>query len=158
MRTIDVRLIAAVAATLLLVVGVMWVVPTTPNSQSFKFDSARRTFDDARAIELDTPIQNRIVDGSDVDFYRIDPLKSSFRLDVRVTNGSPDMIPGLRIVDATKSVVLEKTVEYLRQPGASIETSFLAQSNVTYYVEVFSQRNTTGRYTLAITVRRPDSP
>ena len=152
-RATDVRVLAAIAATLLLIIGVMWIVPTTPNSNNFTFDTARRGMEDARPIELATPVQGNIVDGSDADFYRIDPLSSSFRLDVHMTNGSEKLIPAVRIFDATRSLVEEKTVEYLRTPGVNVDCSFLAQSRMTYYVQVFSQRNTTGRYTLTVTMR-----
>jgi hypothetical protein len=152
-RSLDVRLLAAIAATLMLVFGVMWVVPTTPSSQSFTFDTARRSIESARPLDLEKPIAGTIVDGSDMEFYRIPPLQSSFRLDVRMTNGSQKMIPALRVFDATKSLIQDKTQEYVRRPGADIECSFLAQSNMTYYIQVFSQRNTTGPYTLTVTVR-----
>ena|SRR2546425_7110795 len=154
-RALDVRVLAAVAATLLLIIGVMWVVPTTPSSNNFKFDTARRAMSDARPIELAEPAQGNIVDGSDADFYRVDPLQSSLRLDVRLANGSAKMIPGLRIFDATRSLLQQKTTEYVRSPGANIDSSFLAQSKMTYYIQVFSQRNTTGPYTLTVTVRQP---
>ncbi|PYS33210.1 MAG: hypothetical protein DMG14_32345 [Acidobacteria bacterium] len=154
-RSLDVRLLAGAAATLLLIIGVMWVVPTTPSSNNFTFDTARRGISDARAIELSKPVEGNIVDGSDMDFYRIDPLQSSYRLDVHMMNGSAKLVPGLRIFDATKSLIQDKTLEYVRKPGADIDCSFLAESNITYYVQVFSQRNTTGRYTLTVTVRQP---
>ncbi len=154
-RTLDVRLLAAVGATFLLIAGVMWVVPTTPSSNSFTFDTARRGVSTARAIELAKPVDGRIVDGSDADFFRIEPLRSSYRLDVHMTNGSPTMIPGLRIFDATQNLVQERKAEYLRSPGSSIDASFLAQSNMMYFIQVFSQRNTTGSYTLTVSVRQP---
>jgi hypothetical protein len=152
---IDIRLLAAIGAAILLIAGVMWVVPTTPNSKSFTFDTARRGMENARTIELSTPVEGKLVDGSDVDFYRIPPLRAAYRLDVHVANASPNMIPALRIFDTTRNVVQEKTREYLRQPGASIDASFLAQSNMAYFVQVFTQRNTTGSYILTVTVRQP---
>ena len=154
-RTLDVRLIASVAATLMLVIGVMWVVPTTPTSNSFTFDTERRGFSDAHSIEFSRPVLGTIVDGSDKDFYRIDPLRSAYRLDLHMGNGSEKLIPGLRVFDATKSLIQDKTSEFIRKPGADIDCSFLAQSNMTYYVQVFGQRNTTGTYTLTLTVRQP---
>ena len=154
-RAIDVRILAAVAAALMLIVGVMWVVPTTPDSKSFVFDTARRGISNARAIESGKPVQGNIVDGSDEDFYRIDPLKDASRLDVHMVNGSDKMIPGLRVFDAAKTLLQDKTTEYARSPGASVDVSLLAQSNTTYYVQVFSQRNTTGSYTLTVTARQP---
>src|SRR5262245_58728482 len=133
----------------------MWVVPTTPNSKSFTFENARRGMADARAIEVGGSIEGRIVDGSDVDFYRIDPLNTSFRLDVHMTTRSPKMIPALRIFDSSKNLVQDKTTEFLRQPGADIDCSFLAQSYMTYYVQVFTQRNTIGPYELSVAIRKP---
>ena len=154
-RALDVRVFAAAAAAVMLIVGVMWVVPTTPNSKSFTFDTARRDISDARPIELAQTVQGTLVDGSDMDFYRISPLESSHQLDVHMTNGSPKLIPGLRILDGTRNLVQDKTDEYLRQPGAGIDSTFTAQSSMTYYIQVFSQRNTSGPYTLTVTRRQP---
>jgi hypothetical protein len=155
LQNLDIRAWAAVAAALLLIGGVMWVVPTTPNSQSFTFDAARRGMESARPLELAMPIQGSIVDGSDADFYRITPLKASYRLDVHLANGSPKMIPGLRVFDAARNLVLDKSPELIRAPGGSVDGSFIAQSSMTYFVQIFGQRNTTGPYTLTVSVRQP---
>ena|SRR5688572_16754836 len=130
---LDIRVWAAIIATVLLVGGVMWVVPTTPTSSSFTFDTARRDASNALPILLDTPLDGTIIHGSDAEFYRLEPpLKTSYRLDVRLTNHSEKMIPGIRIFDAANNLLQDKSLEYVRKPGATIETSFLAQSNVTY--------------------------
>jgi hypothetical protein len=152
-RALDVRVWAAIAATILLVAGVMWVVPTTPTSQSFTFDSPRRTIEHALPMELGKPVEGSIVDGSDTEFYRIMPLETSSHLDVRMTTGSAEMIPGMRIFDGARALIQDKTAEYTQQPGADIDASFLAQSGMTYYLQVSSQRNTTGPYTLTVSVR-----
>src|SRR5262245_23071266 len=154
-RALDIRLLAAIAATLMLIIGVMWVVPTTPNSKSFTFESTRRDMSDARPIEVGQSVEGNIVDGSDVDFYRIDPLKASFRLDVRMRTGSPKMIPALRIFDSSRTLIQDRNLEFIQRPGADIDCSFLAQSNMTYYVQVFSQRNTIGPYSLSVSMRQP---
>jgi hypothetical protein len=153
-RALDVRLIAAIAATLMLIVGVMWIVPTTPNSNSFTFDTARRGISGARPIKFAETMSGTIVDGSDMDFYEISPAPTSLSLDVHMT-GSAKLIPALRIFDSGKTLIQDRSVEYLRQPGANIDTSFVAKPNMTYYVQVFSQRNTTGPYVLTLTPRRP---
>src|SRR5262249_27764328 len=124
-------------------------------SNSFIFDAARRGISDARPIELAKPVEGALVDGSDTDFYSISALQSSFRLDVHLMNGSAKLIPGLRIFDRTKNLVQDQAAEYIGKPGTSIDCSFIAQSNMTYYVQVFGQRNTTGPYTLTVTVRQP---
>jgi hypothetical protein len=153
LRALDIRLVAAAAATLMLVVGVMWVIPTTPNSNSFTFDTSRRSTSGARPIKFAETVSGAIVDGSDTDFYEVGAAPSALHLDVRMT-ASDKLIPGLRIFDATNRLVQDKSMEYVRQPGANIETSFLAKSNMTYYVQVFSQRNTTGPYTLSLIPRQ----
>src|SRR4051812_43444245 len=153
LRTLDVRIWAAAGAALLLIVGVMWVVPTTPNSNSFTFDTARRDMSNARAIELGKSVQGNLEDGSDVDFYRIGAASASTRLDVRMTNGSRKMIPGLRIYDAARNLVQDNAPNFIRSPGADIETSFDAHPNTAYFVAVFGQLNTTGPYTLQIRMR-----
>jgi hypothetical protein len=155
MRAIDIRVYAAVAATLMLIVGVMWIVPTTPTSRSFTFNSPQRGISSARPLALETPVSGRIVNGSDADFYRIDPSDTSIRLDFRVTNSSQTMVPAVRIFDGGDNLILEKAMEYVRSPGANVEGSFLAESKVTYYVQVASQRNTTGSYSLIVSVRQP---
>lgn len=152
---LDIRVWAAIGATFLLIAGVMWVVPTTPSSNSFTFDSTRRGMSDARPIEDGEPIQGMIVDGSDADFYRIAPMKAAYFVDVRLINHSQTMIPGLRIFDTRRNLLQDKTVQNIRNVGGSIECSFLAQSNMNYYIQVLSQRNTTGPYTIAFTVRKP---
>jgi hypothetical protein len=154
-RALDIRLLAGVAAALMLVAGVMWVVPTTPNSSSFTFDTNRRGISSARVIEFGKPLQGNIVDGSDFDLYRVTPFERSTRLDVHMTNGSPKLIPGLLIFDAMENLVQDKTTEYVKKPGTAIETSFLAEANTMYYLQVLSQRNTIGPYTLTVSVQSP---
>jgi len=153
-RALDVRLIAAIAATLMLILGVMWIIPTTPTSNSFTFDTERRGISGARPIKFGETTSGTIVDGSDMDFYEVSPAPGSSRLDVHMT-GSPNLIPAMRIFDAAKTLIQDRSVEYVRQPGANIDTSFVAKPNMTYFVQVFSQRNTTGQYTLTLTPRRP---
>lgn len=154
-RAMDVRILAAIGAALLLIFGVMWTVPFTPDSNNFTFDINRRGVANARVIEIDKPLQGQIVDGSDTDFYRINPGRNGVRIDVHMTNGSMKLIPAIRVYDTTKNLVVEKSKETLHSPGANLDLTFLAQSNVTYYVQVLSQRNTTGLYTLTVTVRKP---
>jgi len=101
------------------------------------------------------PVQGKIVDGSDADFYRIAPMKAAYFIDVRLINGSPTMIAGLRIFDTRRNLVQDKTIDNIRNPGGSIECSFLGQSNMNYYIQVLSQRNTTGSYTLSASIRKP---
>src|SRR5689334_5686342 len=90
-RAVDVRVLAAIGATVLLVGGVMWVIPTTPDSNSFKFDSARRSISDARPLDLGKQIEGRINDGSDVDYYRVSVPRSSY-VEIHMAIGSQAMI------------------------------------------------------------------
>ena len=155
MRSWDIRIWAAIGASLLLIVGVMWTVPFTPDANNFTFDTNRRDVANARIIELNQPVTGQLVDGSDTDFYRIAPLQSTVRLDVHMANGSPKLIPALRVYDTSKNLIIEKSKEYLKTPGANLDGTFLASSNRTYYLQVFGQRNTTGTYTLTVSVRTP---
>ena len=154
-RAIDVRVYAAAAAALLLIIGVMWIVPTTPDSKSFTFDAPRRSAADARPIAIEKAVTGNIVDGSDADFYRIDPVRTAFPLELHITNGSPTLIPAVRVFDAKQNLIIEKAGEYVRSPGADVDCSFPAQPDMTYYVQVSSQRNTTGPYTLTVTGGHP---
>src|SRR5436189_2208094 len=98
-REVDVRIWAAGGASMLLIVGVMWTVPFTPDSNNFTFDTNRRDVANAQFIDLDTPVNGQLVDGSDTDFYRIATLKTSVRLDVHMMNGSQKLIPAVRVYD-----------------------------------------------------------
>jgi hypothetical protein len=155
MRSWDIRIWASIGASLLLIAGVMWTVPFTPDATNFTFDTNRRDVATARPIELDQPVNGQLVDGSDTDFYRIPPLKSTVRLDVHMANSSPKLIPALRVYDTSKNLVVEKSKEYLKSPGANLDCTFLASSNRTYYVQVFGQRNTSGLYVLTVNARTP---
>jgi hypothetical protein len=155
MRSWDIRIWAAIGASFLLIVGVMWTVPFTPDANNFTFDTNRRDVANAHIIELNQPVNGQLVDGSDTDFYRIAPLQSAVRLDVHMANGSPKLIPALRVYDTSKNLIIEKSKEYLKTPGANLDGTFLASSNRTYYLQVFGQRNTTGTYTLTVSVRTP---
>jgi len=139
-RKIDVRIIASAAAALLLIVGVMWTIPTTPESNEFTFDAARRTLSNATPIEINQPIAGQIVDGSDIDFYRIRSGKSG-QLQIHIGKDSGTLLTALDVYDANKKLVGEKLVG---------DYSFLAQANATYYIQVSGQRSTTGEYTLTI--------
>lgn len=139
-RKIDVRIIASAAAALLLIVGVMWTIPTTPESNEFTFDAARRDLSNAKPIEINQPIAGQIVDGSDIDFYRI-RSGTNRQLYIHVANDSGTLMTALDVYDANKKLVGEKL-------GG--EYSFVAQANATYYIQVSGQRSTTGDYTLTV--------
>ena len=143
-RKIDVRIIASVAAALLLIVGVMWTIPTTPESNEFKFDSARRTLSNATPIEINHPVSGQIVDGSDIDFYRIRSSNNG-QLQIHVGNDSGTLLTALDVYDANKKLVGEKL---------DGDYSFIAQANATYYIQVSGQRSTTGDYTLTVALER----
>ena len=139
-RAIDVRLIAAVAASLLLIVGVMWTIPTTPESNSFTFDAARRNLSSARLVEINKPIPGQIVDGSDIDYYRINSGAGG-HLQIHVQNDSGTLVPALDIYDARKKIIEEKL---------GPDYGLVGQPNTTYYIQVWGQRSTVGQYTLTI--------
>jgi hypothetical protein len=139
-RKIDVRIIASAAAALLLIVGVMWTIPTTPESNEFTFDAARRTLSNATPIEINQSIAGQIVDGSDIDFYRIRAGRNG-QLQIHVGNDSATLLTALDVYDANKKLVGEKL---------DGDYSFVAQANATYYIQVSGQRSTTGYYTLTI--------
>jgi len=155
MRSWDIRVWASIGASLLLIAGVMWTIPFTPDTTNFTFDTTRRDIANAHEIQIDQPLNGQLVDGSDTDFYRIAPLPGAVRLDVHMGNGSTKLIPALRVYDSAKNIVAEKSKEVLRTPGANLDCSFIAQSDRTYYLQVLSQRNTSGPYTLTVSVRTP---
>jgi|SRR5579862_1275182 len=139
-RKVDVRIIASAAAALLLIAGVMWTIPTTPESNDFTFDAARRTLSNARPLEINQPVQGQIVDGSDIDYYLIHTGPGGpLRVHVEVDSGG--MIPALDIYDANKKLLDEKL---------GPDDSLVARPNAAYYIQVSGQRSTTGDYTLTV--------
>jgi hypothetical protein len=136
----DVRIIAAAAAALLLIVGVMWTIPTTPESNEFKFDSARRNLSNAKPIQINQPVPGQIVDGSDIDYYQVRSGPGG-RLHIHLAISSATLIPAIDVYDAEKKLVEEKL---------GSDDSFMAQPDTTYYVQISGQRSTTGDYTLII--------
>jgi hypothetical protein len=149
-REIDVRIWAAAGAALLLIGGVMWVVPTTPESTNFTFENTRRDISHARPIEMAKPIDGKLVDGSDIDIYRLDPIAGGLEVHVHIDSSSTTLIPALIVYDSAKNTIGEK-----QSPGGNLDYSFLAQPNMTYYVQVWGRRSTTGPYTLSISTRNP---
>jgi hypothetical protein len=154
-RSWDIRIWAAIGASLLLIIGVMWTVPFTPDATNFTYETKRRSLASAKPIELDQAVEGQLVDGSDTDFYTIGPVRAAVRMDVHFANGSPKLIPALRIYDSSQNIIVEKKQEYLQHPGSNADCTFLAESNRPYYVQVMGQRNTSGPYTLTVTVRTP---
>ena len=139
-RKIDVRIIASAAAALLLIVGVMWTIPTTPESNEFTFDAARRTLYNARPIEINQAVPGQIVDGSDIDYYQIHAgFGGPLRIHIEVNSGG--MIPAIDVYGANKKLIEEKL---------GPDLSFASTANATYYIQVSGQRSTTGDYTLTV--------
>jgi hypothetical protein len=154
-RSWDIRIWAGIGASILLILGVMWTVPFTPDATNFTYETRRRDLASARPIELDQVVEGQLVDGSDTDFYSIEPQKAAVRIDVHFVNGSPKLIPALRVYDTSQNIVIEKGHEYLQHPGANVDCTFLAESNRRYYVQILGQRNTSGPYNFTVTVRTP---
>jgi hypothetical protein len=127
----------------------MWTVPTTPESNNFVIDPVRRDISSARLIEVEKPIEGKIRDGNDTDYYRINSGKAT-RLEIHIHKSSPTLIPAVRVYNTAKNIIGERGEESLHPAGTDLEYSFLAQPNTTYYFQVWSQRNMTGAYTLTV--------
>jgi hypothetical protein len=54
-QSVDIRIWASIGASLLLIAGVMWIVPFTPEVSNFTFDTSRRDVAQAQAIEMEKP-------------------------------------------------------------------------------------------------------
>ncbi len=140
-RSVDVRIIASVFAALLLIVGVMWTIPTTPSSNNFSFDPVRRDVSNARPIAPDHAVQGNIVDGSDSDYYRVTSGSSDTRLELHSHGVSGGLMPALRVWNSTKNIVGESNADSMAVP---------IQPNATYYVQIWGLRSTTGAYDLTV--------
>ena len=147
LRGLDVRLLAAIGACLLLIVAIVVTLPKGPDSSNVVLDPVPPGHDmfHAKAIELDQAIEANI-DGKDTDFYRVKLIGARGYLRVHISH-STTLIPGVRIYASDKNTVGEY---YFDDAGANVDYPFLAQPDTTYYLQIWGARGTIGTYTLTV--------
>jgi hypothetical protein len=129
LRDVDVRLLGAIAAALLLIFGVEFSLPNGPDSSNLTFDPApRRDISHAKPIEIDKSIESKITSAKDTDFYQLKSMGTGGYLSVHIGNESKTLIPELRVYDSNKNTIGET---------GDLDYPFLAQANATYYLQVW---------------------
>ncbi|MBZ5623908.1 MAG: hypothetical protein LAQ69_35170 [Acidobacteriia bacterium] len=108
-----------------------------PNDQIFN----------ATKIVPGEPIQANIMDAQDTDFYSFVSPRTG-KLSIEILNRSSTLIPALTTFSPDK-----RTSGFgpdVTKPGAGLEHTIEVLEDQVYYVQVWSQRNTAGNYTLTI--------
>jgi len=150
LRGIDIRLVAAIGATLLLIFAIAVTLPNGPDSGNVIFDPApRHDISHAERVELAKPIESRIMRDKDADFYQVKSAGASGFLTVHVNNESKTFIPEVRVFDINRKSNGESHAD---APGANLEYRFPAQPDTTYYIQVWGQQGTVGTYILMVSV------
>jgi hypothetical protein len=101
----------------------------------------------AHRVEVGEKIQANIMDAGDTDFYVFQSPRTG-TLTIDIANQSPTLIPALTTFNSEK-----RNTGFgpdIRTPGASLHHTIEAQEHQTYYVQVWSQALTFGKYTLTI--------
>ena len=99
-------------------------------------------------IALNTPINASIMDEADTDFYQFKTTAQSGQIKVSIENRSATLAPGINLFDANKSLIVGG--QYNDTKGANLEYLLSAQTNATYYLQVYG-RWSSGDYTLTLT-------
>ena len=108
-----------------------------PNDQTF----------DASKIETGQAIEANIMDAQDTDYYSfVSPRTGTVNIEIQ--NRSTTLIPALTTF--TSDTRYSGFGPDVTKPGAGLRHTMAVQENLTYYVQVWSQADTAGSYTLII--------
>jgi hypothetical protein len=101
----------------------------------------------SRRVEISQEIQANIMDATDTDFYSFVAPRTG-PVNVTVRNRSTTLIPML----TTFSPEMRNTGfgPDIRTPGATLRHTFDVVENQTYYLQVWSENNTAGDYSLIV--------
>ena len=100
----------------------------------------------ATPIKLGQSLEANIMDGADLDWYRISGVNAK-TVTVHLENQSNTLQPSMRVHNADKSVAQDWTSANV--PGANLESSFPAEPGKDYYVVVMAYGRTAGKYKLS---------
>jgi hypothetical protein len=101
----------------------------------------------ARRIALGERVEANIMDSADTDYYLFVAARSG-TLTVNIRNRSVTLIPALSTFAPDKSST--GFGPDIRTPGASLRHTIQVQENQTYYIQVWSQANSAGDYSLTV--------
>jgi len=101
----------------------------------------------AKRIEVGQPYEANIMDSEDTDYYSFQATRTG-TMTIEVKNDSPTLIPALTTFGADR-----RTTGFgpdIRKPGADLRHTVEVTDFQVYYIQVWPQAHTSGRYTLTI--------
>jgi hypothetical protein len=113
------------------------------------FDASEPNDDiyNARAISLGADLDSAIMDRADTDFYSFE-ARSTGNVRILIRNRSRTLIPALSTFGPDLRTRGFGT--QVRTPGANLEHSLAVEAGKKYFLQVWSQANTAGDYTLHV--------
>ncbi|NKB20612.1 MAG: hypothetical protein GKS01_08945 [Alphaproteobacteria bacterium] len=128
-----------------------YLARVTP-TKSYDAHEPNETILSAGTLELNSPVEAGLMDGRDVDYFKISTGLNAGTLSIKLENRSASLRPRLRLFDGNKVYLAER---YSGTRGANIA---LMQKNVhgdrSYFVQVHNYDNATaGDYTLIVTIK-----
>jgi len=101
----------------------------------------------AHRIELGQPIEANIMDSDDTDFYSFQSPRSG-TVAIAIENHSSTLIPALTTFSSDKRNT--GFAPDVRTAGANLRHTMPVQENQTYFLQVWSQASTSGKYVLTV--------
>jgi hypothetical protein len=101
----------------------------------------------SRRIEISQEVQANIMDGTDTDYYSFIAPRTG-QVNVTIRNRSTTLIPALTTFSPEM-----RNIGFgpdIRTPGATLRHTFDVVENQTYYLQVWSENNTAGEYSLIV--------
>ena len=129
--------------------GITWGEYTLTMRQLKAFDAYEPNDDifSAKTIVAGRPIEANIMDADDTDYYSfVAPRSGLVTIDIR--NRSATLIPALSTFHPDRSS--SGFGPDVRTPGGNLKHAIEVQEGQTYYIQVWSQSQTVGEYTLTV--------
>ena len=124
----------------------LYTVKVTPLKRFDAYEPNDEVFN-ARPINLASAVEANIMDRTDTDYYSFEPARSG-KVKVTIHNRSATLIPALTTF--TTDMRSSGFGPDVRAPGANLEHSFAVEAHKKYFIQVWSQADTSGDYTLTI--------
>lgn len=100
----------------------------------------------ATPISPGQALEANIMDGADVDFYRVGDITGA-KITVHIENASLTLKPAVEVFNSAKQHV---TDNYYTTPGADLDLSFEAQPGKPSYIKVSGSQESSGGYRLSV--------
>jgi hypothetical protein len=124
----------------------LYILKVTPLKAFDAYEPNDEIFN-ARPIQIGSPVDANIMDKADTDYYSFETERAG-KVRVSIQNRSSTLIPAL-----TTFTPNQRSSGFgpdVHTPGGNLEHSFEVQANQKYYIQVWSQANTAGNYSLKL--------